>query len=180
KSFLANYEAEVQGMKLNLKTASTAEGKTMNLVTGMGMELSKTVFDGKSGYHVQQGQRKEMDAEEIADYKYSALPFPELTLADKAGIQLGGIENFNGKDAYVVIDGKKKSFYDVKSGLMLGSSTEIEAQGQKMIQTISYGEYKDFGGIKFPAEFTMNVGMDMVFKVVDIKLNEGVSDADFK
>src|SRR5690606_2082051 len=73
KSFLANYEAEVQGMKLNLKTASTAEGKTMNLVTGMGMELSKTVFDGKNGYHVQQRQRKEMDAEEIADYKYSAL-----------------------------------------------------------------------------------------------------------
>lgn len=180
KSVLANYEAEVQGMKLNLKTISTAEGKTMNLVTGMGMELSKTVFDGKSGYHVQQGQRKEMDAEEIAEYKYSALPFPELTLANKAGVQLGGIENFNGKEAYVILDGKNKSFFDTKSGLLLGTSKEMEAQGQKMVQTITYGEYKDFGGIQFPAEFTMNVGMDMVFKVLDIKLNEGVSDADFK
>ena len=180
KTLLANYEAEVQGMKLNLKTAATTAGKTMNLVTGMGMELSKTVFDGKTGFHVQQGQRKEMDAEEIASYKYDALPFPELTLAEKPGVKLGGIENFNGKEAYVIVDGKKKSFFDTKSGLMLGTASEIEAQGQKMVQTVSYGDYKEFNGIKFPAEFTMNVGMDMTFKVLDIKFNEGVSDADFK
>lgn len=180
KTVLANYEGEVQGMKLNLKTASTTEGKTMNVVTGMGMELSKTVFDGKTGYHAQQGQKKDMTAEEIADNQYTALPFPELTLANKAGIKLGGIENFNGKEAYVVIDGKKKSFFDTKSGLMLGTSNELEAQGQKMVQTVTYGNYKEFDGIKFPEEFTMNVGMDMTFKVIDIKFNEGVSDADFK
>lgn len=121
-----------------------------------------------------------MTAEEIADNQYTALPFPELTLANKAGIKLGGIENFNGKEAYVVIDGKKKSFFDTKSGLMLGTSNELEAQGQKMVQTVTYGNYKEFDGIKFPEEFTMNVGMDMTFKVLDIKFNEGVSDADFK
>ncbi len=180
KSVVANYEAEVQGMKLNLKTVSTAERKTMNLVTGMGMELSKTVFDGKTGYTVQQGQRKEMDAEEIASYQYDALPFPEVKLAEKAGIKLGGIENFNGKDAYVVVDGKKRSFFDVNSGLMLGYATEMEAQGQKMVQTVTYGDYKEFDGIKLPTQFTMNVGMDMIFKVLDVKFNEAVSDADFK
>ena len=180
KSILANYEAEVQGMKLNLKVVSTDEAKTMNLVTGMGMELSKTVFDGKTGYHVQQGQRKEMDAEEIASYKYDALPFPEEKLAEKPGIKVAGIENFNGKDSYVILDGKKRSFFDVNSGLMLGYTTEMEAQGQKMVQTVTYGEYKEFNGIKFPAQFTMNIGMDMVFKVLDIKFNESFSDADFK
>ncbi len=179
-SLLANYEAEVQGMKLNMKTASTSEGKTMNLVTGMGMELSKTVFDGKTGYTVNQGQRKEMDAEEIASYKYDALPFPELTLAGKPGIKVEGIENFNGKDAYVVVDGKKKTYFDINSGLILGTATEVEAQGQKMVQSISYGEYKEFNGIKFPSEFTLNIGMDMTFKILDIKFNEGVSDADFQ
>src|SRR5690606_3744370 len=70
KTLLANYEAEVQGMKLNMKAINTSDGKAMNLVSGMGMELSKTVYDGKTGFHVQQGQRKEMDAEEIEAYKY--------------------------------------------------------------------------------------------------------------
>lgn len=180
KSILANYEAEVQGMKLNLKTINTTEGKSMNSVTGMGMELSRTVFNGESGYSVNQGQRKEMDAEEIAAAKYDAHPFPELTLADKAGVTLTGIETFNGKDAYVILDGKKKSYYDVNSGLALGTATEMEVQGMKMIQTVTYGEYQEFNGIKFPAEFTMNVGMDMVFKLTDIKFNEGVSDTDFQ
>lgn len=180
KSIMANYEAEVQGMKLNLKIIHTADGKSMNRVTGMGMELSKSVFNGETGYSVNQGQRKDMDEEETANAKYEALPFPELILAQKEGISLAGIEAFNGKDAYVVLDGKKKTFYDVNSGLAVGTSTEIEAQGMKMVQTVTYGEYQDFNGIKFPSEFTMNVGMDMVFKLTDIKFNEGVSNADFQ
>ena len=52
KSVHATYEAEVQGMKLNMKAINTSDGKAMNVVSGMGMELSKTVFDGKSGYHL--------------------------------------------------------------------------------------------------------------------------------
>jgi len=180
KSMTAVYEAEVQGMKLNLKSVNTTDGKALMLVTGMGMELSKTAFDGKTGYHVQQGQRKEMDAEEIAAYKYDALPFPELTLAENAGVTLAGIENFNGKDTYVIVNGKKRSFYDVNSGLALGTSTEMEAQGQKMVQTITFGDYKEIDGIKIPSEFTLNVGMDMNFKLVDVKFNEPASDTDFQ
>ncbi|MFA7687114.1 MAG: insulinase family protein [Moheibacter sp.] len=180
KSILANYEAEVQGMKLNLKIINTSDGKTMNRVSGMGMELSKTVFNGESGYHVQQGQRKEMDADEIAAYRYDALPFPELTLAQKPGVKITGVENFNGKDAYVLEDGKKKTYFDTETGLILGTATQIEAQGQKMVQTVIYGEYRETNGIKFPAEFTMNVGMDMTFKLMDIQFNEGVTEADFQ
>lgn len=152
----------------------------MNVVNGMGMELSKTVFNGKTGYKVQQGQRTEMDAEEIAENEYNALPFPELTLAEKPGIKLGGIENFNGKDAYVIIDGKKKTYFDVESGLILGGATEVEANGQKMVQTVNYGEYKDHNGIKFPSGLSMNVGVEMKFNLLDLKFNEGVSDADFQ
>ncbi|NLN33480.1 MAG: insulinase family protein [Flavobacteriaceae bacterium] len=180
KSVHATYEAEVQGMKLNMKAINTSDGKAMNVVSGMGMELSKTVFDGKSGYHLQQGQRIDMDEEEIAAYQYEAHPFPELVLADKPGVSLAGIETFNGKDAYVIVDGKKKTYYDIETGLSLGTSSELEAQGQTISQTMIYGEYKEYDGIKYPSEFTMNVGVDMSFKVQDIKFNEEVSDADFQ
>src|SRR5690606_37466613 len=150
------------------KAINTSDGKAMNVVSGMGMELSKTVFDGKSGYHLQQGQRIDMDEEEIAAYQYEAHPFPELVLADKPGVSLAGIETFNGKDAYVIVDGKKKTYYDIETGLSLGTSSELEAQGQTISQTMIYGEYKEYDGIKYPSEFTMNVGVDMSFKVQEI------------
>ena len=180
KSILSVYEGEIQGMKLNIKTINTTEGKTVTDVTMMGQSVQKSVFDGKAGYNVAQGQRSEMNAEEIADNKYEAQPFAELTLANKPGLKIAGIENFNGKDAYVVVDGKKKHFYDVASGLKLGSSAEVEAQGQKIVQTTVYGPYKEVQGVKIPESIVLNLGMDVTFTLTDVKINEGVSDADFK
>jgi hypothetical protein len=180
KTILATYEGEVQGMKLNIKVINSSDKKSLELVTMMGNPLSKSVFNGKTGYSEQQGQRKEMDAEEIAEKQYDALPFPELALADKPGVKLDGIEKINGNDAYVVVDGKKKYFYDVNSGLLTGKSSTIEANGQTMVQTTYLSDYKEFGGIKIPSKITMNMGMEMEFNLVDAKINEGVSDSDFE
>lgn len=180
KSILVLSEGEVQGMKLNLKSIATADGKSLNEVTMMGQSLSRSVFNGTSGYESGQGQRKEMDAEEIADNKYHSKPFPELTLVNKPGIKLSGIENFNGKDAYVIVDGKKKIFYDVATSLKAGEATTIEVQGQSMVQTLTFDDYKDVSGVKIPYKITINMGMEMVFTVKEVKINEGVSDADFQ
>lgn len=180
KSLVATYSATVQGMALNLKSISTTEGKTATVVSGMGMELQKSVFNGKTGYNAQQGQKVDLTPEEIADFKYSAQPFPELTLVNKPGVKLAGIENFEGKEAYIIADGKKKQFYDVKTGLLLGTTIELEAEGQKFVQTIVYNNYKDYDGIKLPSQFTMNVGVDMVFDLQDVKFNQTVDDSEFE
>lgn len=180
KSAETNYETEMQGVKLNLQTINTASGKSKTLITGMGMEIQKSVFDGRNGYNSNQGKKTDMTADEISAMKYNALPFPELTLADKEGVKLAGIENFNGKDAFVVQDGKTKNYYDVVSGLKTGTATEMEAQGQKMVQTVSYNDYKEVDGIKIPSSFTLNVGMDMTFNLLNAKFNQEYSDADFQ
>lgn len=180
KSVVMISDGEIQGMKLNIKAISTTDGKTMNEVTMMGQPLSKSVFDGTTGYEVQQGQRSEMDTETIADNKYYAQPFPELTLANKPGITLAGIENFNGKDAYVLIDGKKKHFYDIASGLKLGETQTIEAQGQSMVQTFVFDDYKEVSGVKIPHKIIINMGMEVVFTAKEMKINEGVTDTDFQ
>lgn len=180
KSLVANYETEMQGMKLNLQTVNTTAGQTKTVFSGMGMELQKSVYDGQKGYNSNQGMKTDMDAEQMAEMKYNAQPFPELTMANKPGLTLKGIETFDGKDAFVIKDGKTTLFYDVNSGLKLGSSQEVEAQGQKMVQTFTFGEYKDYDGIKIPASFTLNVGMDMNFTLLDVKFNEAFTDADFK
>lgn len=180
KTIIANYEGEIQGMKLNIKTINTTEGKSVLDVTMMGQSMQKIVFNGKTGYSVAQGQRADMTAEEIADQKFDAQPFAELTLGTKPGIKIGGMESFNGKETYVVVDGKKKYFYDTTSGLKLGSSAEVEAQGQKIVQTSIYDGYKEVQGVKVPENLILNLGMEVTFKLVDVKINEGVSDADFQ
>lgn len=180
KTIIAIYEGEVQGMKLNIKSINSTDKKSLELVTMMGNPLSKSVFNGKTGYREQQGQREEMTSDEIQDSQYDALPFPELELANKPGVTISGIENFNGKDAYVLVDGKKKSYYDVDSGLKLGTSAAINAGGQTINQITVYGEYKEFDGIKVPSQIILNMGMDMEFNLTDVKINEGVSDKDFE
>lgn len=180
KNMTSVYEAEAQGTKLILSSINTADGKTKTTLTAMGMEIQKSVFDGEKGYTSQQGMKNEMTEDEIESQKYNAIPFPELAFFEKKDLKLIGIESIDGKDAFVIQDGKTKHFYDVNTSLKVGSSTEIEAQGQKFVQTFSFGEYKDFDGIKIPSEFSMSVGVDLNFKLTDLKFNRELTDSDFE
>ena len=180
KTVTANYEAIVQGMKLSIETINTSDAKSFTLFSMMGQPMQSSVFNGKTGYTLQSGLKKDLTEEEIANFKYDGLPFPELVLAEKPGIKIGGIENFNGKEAYVVIDGKKKHYYAIDNGLKLGLTEELDVQGQKMLQSVSYGDYQEVEGIKVPATMNMNLGMEMEFKLVEMKFNVPVSDDYFQ
>lgn len=180
KTVAANYEAIVQGMKLSIETINTSDAKSFTLFSMMGQPMQSSVFNGKTGYTLQSGLKKDLTEEEIANFKYDGLPFPELVLAEKPGIKIGGIENFNGKEAYVVIDGKKKLYYAIDNGLKLGLTEEMDVQGQKMLQSVSYGDYQEVEGIKVPATMNMNLGMEMEFKLVEMKFNVPVSDDNFQ
>ena len=57
----------------------------------------------------------------------------------------------------------------------------ISMQGQTQNQESSYGDYQEFNGVKFPVTKTGNLGPQVVtFKLVDAKINEGVSESDFQ
>lgn len=181
KTLVANYSATVQGMTLNMKRISTNDGRSLVLVSGMGMELQKSVFDGSNGYNAQQGQKIELTPEEIENHKIeSAYIIPELAYDKKAGLELSGIENFDGKDAYVLVDGDEKSFYDIETGLKLATAISVEAQGQTFVQTISYGDYKAYNGILFPEFISIDAGFPMEFTLNELVFDQGVSDEDFK
>lgn len=180
KTLIANYETEMQGMKVNMKSISTTEGKSLTVISAMGMELQKSVFNGETGYNSIQGMKSEMDEDEIKTYKQNSYPFPELYLNENSGITITGIENFNGEDAYVLDNGMSKTFYSVDSGLKLGNTVEIDAGGQQMVQIITFENYKAFEGIKIPAKMVMDIGQQMVFDLTDVKLNEKVNEAEFQ
>ena len=171
----------IQGTPLEMNTKVTSTNKLSNEMKAMGMSFMKQVVNDKGAYVTQQGQRKDLDGEKLAEAKQSAMPFPELTMAAKTSIALDGIESFNGADAYVIKDGKTTHYYDVNTGLKIGQAVTQEANGQKMTQITSYGDYKEVKGIKVPYKVSMAFGpQEIEFKTTDVKINEGVSDADFQ
>jgi predicted Zn-dependent peptidase len=169
----------VQGTPLELvvKTAPKKLGVEMK---AMGMTMMKQVVNDKEAYMVQQGQRKDFKDQELKDMQAEATTFKELALLTDKGVTLAGIENVNGVDAYAVKSGKSTYFYDVKTGFKVAEAKELEQGGQKMTQTTYYQDYKDVKGLKFPYKTIMNVGIEIELITTEVKINEGVSDADFK
>lgn len=141
------------------------------------MNMSKQVISDNVAYMSQQGQKMDVPAEGLAEAKDAAMFFPELS--SSAG-KVTAIESIEGSDAYAIENGKVTKYYDVKSGLKVAESTTQEQGGQKMVKMTYFKDYKDVKGVKFPYTLMMNVGIEIDFKMTDVKVNEGVTDADFK
>jgi len=152
---------------------------TVELAMGA-MSLMKQVVNEKGAYAIQQGQRRDFTGKDLDAMKASATTFVETTLLKKADITLSGIETINGKDAYGIKDGKTTYFYDTTTGLKVAESKVLEQGGQSMTQTTNYGDYRDVKGVKVPFNIIQNVGFELDIKMSDIKINEGVTDADFQ
>ena len=176
KTTMVKASGTVQGMPLTLLMKNAA-GKLLVDVSMMGNSMSKQVINEKGAYVIAQGQKQEIKGEDYEEMKAEAVLFPELTMASKVGVSISGVENINGSDAYAVKDGKKTIYYDVKSGMKVSQVISSEAGSQ----TTNFSEYKDVKGVKMPYKIVQFFGpQEIPFVVEEIKINEGVSDADFQ
>ncbi|WP_372792765.1 insulinase family protein [Lutibacter sp.] len=175
-------EASFQGMALTMESKSMAPNKQLVTMSGMGMILSKMVFDGEKGYSEQQGRKTELSGDILEKTKANIVPFPEAGYSTDEKVSLEKIEPINGSDAYVIKEGDDTTiYYDVTTGLKIKQVTKIEASGQTMYQTFDFSDYKEVSGVKFPHSFKMTVGPQIFeFVIKEIIVNEGVSDSDFE
>ncbi len=182
ESYAMIAEAEMQGMKLELEMKKTTKDQFMQDIKVMGNSMQKQVLDGDKGYMVAQGQRKDLSDEEIIKVKEESAAFPELNYLAAGNITLEGVEPVGDKKAYKLkITDAKSAFYDMETGLKLQEVRTEEVQGQQMINTLQYSDYKDVSGIKFPFKLSQTMGpQSFDFLVKEIKVNEGVSAADFE
>jgi len=164
---------------LNFTSKIDAKGKLMVELAMGTMSIMKQVVNEKGAYVMQQGQRQNIEGTMLTDMKAAATPFEELSLSKKQGLTLETIEFINGKDAYAVKNGKTTLYYDVTSGLKLAESKVVEQGGKSITQTTNYADYKEVKGVKVPFNIIQNVGFELDIKMSDVKINEGVSDADF-
>jgi predicted Zn-dependent peptidase len=165
---------------LTFTNKADSRGKLMVELAMGPMSLMKQVVNEKGAYVVQQGQKKNIEGTDLAEMKASATTFEELQLAKKSGLVVSGIESINGNDAYAIQNGKSTLYYDIKSGLKVSEAKTTEQGGQKMTQTTNYGDYREVKGVKVPFNIIQNVGFELDIKISEVKINEGVSDADFQ
>ena len=181
KTTFSTAKGEIQGQELALVTKYSSANKMSFILSGMGMELGGVKTNGKKAFEIQQGQKKEVtDAEKMNRITEVAYPFVELELLKNKDLTISGIETINGSDAYGIKVGKTTYLYDAKSGLKVAESKDVEQGGQTATQTMYFNDYKEVKGIKFPYNIVMNVGMELEFITQEVKINEGVTDADFE
>ena len=158
-----------------------SKGKFMDEISMAGMgSLVKQVVNGNTAYVSQQGQKMPIEGDDLAEMKEIAMPFSETLLATKAGVKVDAIEPINGSDAYVVVNGDTTHYFDVASGLKVAESKSMEQQGQKITLMTSFNNYKEVKGVKVPFNIIKNLGFELDVKMTEVKINEGVTDADFQ
>ena len=180
KTTYVSYEASAMGntiMSVEKRTAS----KYATEVSMGGNVMSKIVMT-KDGVFMNKHPMPEMIAKEMT---FVLGTFPEMGILANETSTLTGIENINGKDAYVITTKGEivtsTAFYDVGTGLKIKEAQVISMGGKTQNQETTFGEYKDYDGIKFPITKSGSLGPQTVeFKLIDVKINEGVSESDFE
>lgn len=179
KSMAMKASGVIQGMQLDVVSKVTNKGEMLVEQSMMGAVMSKQVVTPTKGYMTMQGQTQEFSEEDLVEMRKMAVPFAELVQLTDADLTLTGIESINGKEAYAIKSGKVVSYYDVETGLKTATFTTVEQGGQVAVQEVYYGDYQEVKGIKFPFTTTMNVGIEIELKTSEVKINEGVTAADF-
>jgi predicted Zn-dependent peptidase len=165
---------------LSFNSKIDVKGKLLVELTMGGMSLMKQVVNEKGGFVIQQGQKVELKGKDLDEMKAAATPIEELNLLKKPEVSLTGIETINGAEAYALKNGNTTLYYDVKSGLKIADVITIEQGGKSMNKTNSYLDYREVKGVKVPFNMIQNVGFELNIKMSDVKINEGVADADFQ
>ena len=159
----------VMGMEMEGKTVKK-DNKFKSTQTMMGQEMSQ-VFDGEKGFANQMGQKMDFPADQVAKLK-------DTKIMDALGMnpeKMKTVEKkqVDGKDYIVLSSDDSKYYFDAKTNLLW------KTEGDK--GTMIINKYADVDGIKFVEEMSIDAGGQQVtVKNSDIKINQPVSDDEFK
>ena len=180
KSTLITYEASAMGSTIQSTEKRTAT-KYAN-ETSMGGNVMQKVIMTKDGVTM---NKQPLPAPMAAEMTSVLGTFLEMGLLNNENSKLSGKESLDGKDAYVIsTKGEIVStdiYFDVESGLKVKEVQTVSMGGQTQKTEATYSDYKEFNGVKFASIKTGSLGPQKVeFKLIDAKVNEGVTEEDFK
>lgn len=180
KSTLVTYEGSAMGTTMQNTEKRTATNYSNE--TSVGGNVMMKITMNKNGVFMNGQTLPEKMAKEML---YTLGTFLEIGLLNNENSKLSGIEKIDGKEAYVITTKgtivSSSVYFDKETGLKIKEAQTITMGGKSQNQEAFYSNYKTFNGVKFAGQKTGSFGPQKVtFKLIDAKVNEGVSESDFK
>jgi len=177
---------EIQGIALTITEIKKAPNKLKFTMEGMGMVLEKKVFNGVKGYQEAQGQKTDLEGDDLEEAKEDADIYAELH-PEQYGkkFTLKGIEHLNGADVYAVEEtssskNKVVNYYDVKTGYLVKIARTSE-HGSVIQEYADYQTIPNSGGYKIPYTVKIAAGtQNLTVKVKTAEVNKGIADSEFE
>jgi zinc protease len=155
-----------------------------------GQTAMKQVYNGKTGYAMQMGQKAELTGDDLAEKRDDKGYGSQVYYAtDGTKIEAAGTAKVGTADAFKLNitspSGKKKTeYYDTKSGLLLKDESTTTKGGAEISQSTEYSNYKKVGDVLFPFTLTQSVAtpqgaQELSVVIKDIKINPPLKAEDF-
>ncbi|QJD97410.1 insulinase family protein [Mucilaginibacter robiniae] len=192
KSVSSTGTMQMQGMNLAVQTKNMVPNKELMTVSMGSNTLMKRVFNGTTGYQQQISNKLPMTADEIKEKNVITGLFEQLNYVSNPAFktELKGVEKVNNADAYKVSitspTGKTWNEYFDTNTKLLVRQEETQTQNNVVITTtVDMGDYKKVNGVMYPFSQTItnsanNQQQVLDLKINDVKVNEGVTAADFQ
>ena len=173
----------MHGMEAETVTLKKKPFKMKTEINTMGMTVTSVVFDGqKAKSSAMMSEPQIIEGEEAEQFKDGAVIFSELKMFENLdNLELISVEDLDGKQAYKMNvtlpdDMSTIVYFDVQTGFKL-REVVVTPQGTA---TVSYEDYTDFDGIKFPLTVKQVFGpQSFDMKYVLIEINKGIDDSEF-
>lgn len=173
------------GMSLEMSQKFITGQKSYSSVSMMGNTLQKQVFDGES--LSVNGQKQELDADAVQGLRDQAKLVSEVAyLGEGYSLELKGMENLDGQEAYKVLVNKPSGdkttlYFDKATGLKVKeiSSTDAGEQGMVTATTV-FSDYREVDGVMIPfAQSVDAMGQKIQTTFKSVKLNAELDAALF-
>lgn len=185
KDVTTKMNAKFQGMDLSIVTQQKVPNKyAMSFIMGNNV-IQKDAYDGVKGRQSSSQGKTELTGESLEQIKAQSKLFIEMQY-EKLGykLNLAGVENIEGKDAYKLEVTSPKGmktteYYDVSSGLKIREMKTTTTEAGPMVQISDFVEYKEVNGVKFPSTVAVSGVMNMKLVAESIQVNLGIKDTEF-
>ena len=170
------------GQALTIIVKQKSPNKLRQDIKAGGMDQT-VIFDGEKGIMQAADKKIPVDGKELEQLKTEASM--ELLLDPESfGIKLSyeGSEKVNDKDAYKIKMTLPSgirwfTYFDAESGLKIKEQKEMQTQMGLIEQVVTFDDYTDVDGIKYPFKLTQSFGPQSVeMTVSSVKVNKGLAD----
>jgi zinc protease len=185
-SLSAKAEMEAMGRKVIAEEKKMNPNKSFRQLTvpDMGnMVVDRFIFDGLGGSKQRGPQKTPLTEGELKEAADEKAVIPQLFYTSKEYVGKGKVGDEETNRLKVTFPSGRISVqqYSSKTGLLLQEETTKKIEDLDAPVTIDYKDYRKVGNLMLPFNKIFNY-TEMVYdlKYTEIKINEGVTDADFK